>query len=68
MKFKFECLHSFSKNSQILNFMKTRPKGAELFHAGRKMDAGTDGQTRTDGRKDRNDEANSRSSQFRERV
>jgi hypothetical protein len=27
-------LDSYSKNIQILNFMKIRPMGAELFHAG----------------------------------
>jgi hypothetical protein len=48
----------FSKNTQILNFMKIRPVGAELFHA--------NGQT--DGRTDRHDEANSRFSQFCERA
>jgi len=40
----------FSKNVQILNLMKIRPVGAELFHA--------------DGRAERPDEANSRFSQF----
>jgi len=44
----------FSKNPQISNFMKIRPVGAELFHA--------------DGRTDRHDEANIRSSQFCERA
>jgi hypothetical protein len=36
----------FQKNSQISNFVKIRPVGAELFHAG--------------GRKDSYDEANCR--------
>jgi hypothetical protein len=27
----------FSKNTQISNFMKIRPVGAELFHAGRQI-------------------------------
>jgi len=39
-------LDSFSKNSQILNFWKTRPVGAKLFHE--KIgwtDGRTDGQT-----------------------
>ena len=40
----------FSKNPQILNFMKIRPVTAELFHAGEQTD--------------RHDEANSRFSQF----
>jgi hypothetical protein len=44
----------FWKNTQISNFMKIRPVGAELFHAG--------GQT------DRRDEVNSRFSQFCERA
>ena len=38
------------KNTQILNFMKIRPVGAEMFHADR--------------RTDKHDEANSRFSQF----
>ena len=42
------------KNTQISNFMKIHPLGAELFNE--------DGQT------DRRDEANSRFSQFYERV
>jgi len=29
---------SFSKNTQIPNFMKVRPVGAELFHAGGRTD------------------------------
>jgi hypothetical protein len=40
----------FSKNSQIQDFMKIRPLGAELFHADRLTD--------------RHEEANSRFSQF----
>jgi len=44
----------FSKNSQISNFMKIRPVGAELFH--------------TDRRTDRHDEANNRFSQFCDRT
>jgi hypothetical protein len=28
----------FSENTQILNFMKIRPVGAELFHAGGRTD------------------------------
>jgi hypothetical protein len=45
---------SFSKTTQIQNFMKIRPVGDTLFHADR----------RTDGR----DEANGGFSQFSERV
>jgi hypothetical protein len=48
----------FEKNSQIWNFMKIRPVGAELLHA--------EGQT--DGKTDRHDEVNSRFSQFSERA
>jgi hypothetical protein len=44
----------FEKKPQVSSFMKMCPFGAELFHAG--------GQT------DRHDEANSRVSQFCERV
>ena len=45
---------SFSKNTQILIFMKFRPVGYEMFHAS--------------GRTDRNDEANSHFPQFRSRT
>jgi len=55
---RFQCnlnfLNRFSKNPHISNLMKIRPVGVELFHADR--------------RTDRHDEANSRSSQFCERV
>jgi hypothetical protein len=47
-------LGRISKNTQLPNFMKIRLQGAELFH--------------TDRRTDRHDEANSRFSQFCERV
>jgi len=36
MKLNFQ--DSFSKNTQISNFMKIRPVGAELFHADRWTD------------------------------
>jgi len=32
----------YSKNAQISNFIKTRPVGAELFHADGRMDRQTD--------------------------
>jgi hypothetical protein len=48
----------FEKNTQILNFVKICPVGADLFQA--------DGQT--DGRMDKHDKDNSRFSQFRERA
>jgi hypothetical protein len=35
----------FFKNTQISNFMKIRPVGAELFHADRQTDGRTEGQT-----------------------
>jgi hypothetical protein len=38
---KFNILDRFSRNPQILNFMKIRPVKAELFHA----DGRTNGQT-----------------------
>ena len=49
-RWKFNSVNIFSKNNQILNFMKNLPVGAELFHE--------------DGQKDRHDEANSRFSQI----
>ena len=51
-------LYKVSKNVQTSLFMKIRPVRAELFH----VDGQTDG--RTDGRTDREDEVNSRFSQF----
>ena len=44
-------MDGISKNTQIPNFMKIRPLGAELFHVDRRSDVKTDGH-----------EANSRSS------
>jgi hypothetical protein len=35
---KLNFLDRFSKNTQISNFMKSRPVGTELLHAGRQMD------------------------------
>jgi hypothetical protein len=52
MKLEFS-RHIFD-NIQITDFMKIRPVGAELFHAG--------------GETDRHDEADSRFSQFCERA
>ena len=49
MKLEFS-QHFFKKNIEILNFIKVRPVGAEVFHE--------DGQT--DRRTDRHGEANSR--------
>jgi len=46
------------KNTQILNLVKIRPMGAELFHAEGRTERQTDG----------HDEANSRFSKFRERA
>jgi len=51
-------LDSVSKNTQMSNFVKIRPVGAELFHADR----------RTDGRTDTHEEVNSRFSQFFKRT
>jgi hypothetical protein len=44
MKLEFTA-HIFLKNAQILNFLKLRLVGAELFRADRRTDRGTDGQT-----------------------
>jgi hypothetical protein len=54
------------KPPQMWNFMKIRPVGAKLFHAGVRACGPTDG--RTDGQTDRHDEANSRFLQFSERA
>jgi len=35
---KLEYFNNFSKNTQIENFMKIRPVGAELFHMDRETD------------------------------
>jgi hypothetical protein len=51
-------LDRFFKNLRISNFMKLPPVAAELFNA----------DERTDGQKDRHDEANSCFSQFLERA
>jgi hypothetical protein len=53
MEFEFS-LQIFFKKTQKSNLMEVRPTTAELFHA--------------DGRTDRNDQANSRFSQFCERA
>jgi hypothetical protein len=37
-----EFLDRFSKNTEIPNFMKIRPVGAEFFHAGGRMEGQTD--------------------------
>jgi len=50
MKVEFSRQFFFSKNTQISNFMKIRPFGAQLLHA--------------DGRTDRHDDSNNRFSQF----
>jgi hypothetical protein len=51
--------YTYIKKTQMSNFMKIRPVGAELFHLDR----------RTNGRTDRqSDEANSHFSQFCERA
>ena len=50
---KFEFYRQFSKNIQILNFMKTHPLGAELLHVERRAEG--------------HDEANGRFSQFCEK-
>ena len=43
MRVKEEC--SFSKNTQISNFMKIPPVGAELFHADGQKQGHTDRET-----------------------
>jgi len=55
----------FSKNSQISNFGKIRPVGAELIHKDSRTNRRTVGWT--DGRTDRNDEVKSSFTQFFER-
>jgi len=39
---KLEFCQRFSKNNRVSNFMKIRPVGAELFHAGGRKDVRTD--------------------------
>ena len=55
---KMNFLDRFYKNTQIPNFKKIRPLGAELFHAGRWKEGRTDGHY----------EANCRFSQFCDRA
>ena len=55
---KLEFYYRFSKNTETSNFMKICPVEATLFHA----------DSRTEGRMDRYDDANSRFSQFCERT
>jgi len=47
MKHDFFFATDFRKNTQISNFMKIRPVGAEFFHADGRMAWWTDGQTDT---------------------
>ena len=37
------CIYRFYRNTEMLNFIKIRPVGAELFHADRKTDGEKDG-------------------------
>jgi hypothetical protein len=53
MEFKIS-LYIFEQFSQVSNFMKSRPEGADLFHAHRQTD--------------RHDEDDSRFSKFSERA
>jgi hypothetical protein len=57
----FPCI--FSKNPQILNFIKFRPVGATYF-----METDTQTEGLTDGRTNRPEEPNSRFSKFCERT
>jgi hypothetical protein len=59
-------LGRLSKNSQISNAMNILPMAAQLFSADGVTGRQTDG--RTDGQKDRHNEANSSFRQFRERA
>jgi len=65
---KLEFSQKFSNDIQILNFMKIRPVGIELFHAEGRLDERTDGRTDGHTQTDRHDEANSRFSKFSELV
>jgi len=47
---EFEFLDKFSKNSQISNFMKNRPKGGESFHADERIDRRIDSNGETKSR------------------
>jgi len=58
IKWSLKFLRRLYKSLLISNFMKLRPVAAELFQP----------EGRTDGQTDRHDEANSRISQFCERV
>jgi hypothetical protein len=40
------CRQIFEKNTQISNFIKIHPVGAELFHADRRTDGQTEGMTK----------------------
>jgi len=59
-------LTDFEKKSQLSNFMKIRPVGAESFHAGGR--AGRQVSKQADGRAGRQAEAICRFAQFCERA
>jgi len=60
----------FSKNTQTPNFIKFRPVGGEVFRVDRPTDRPTDKlkDRWTGGRRDRHDEGNNNSLQFRENA